>query len=138
MLDKNIWYYLAGPMTGIPQSNFPLFDRVAKLLREQGFKIVTPSELDLPHVRKEAMASETGTAHASQWGEFLSRDVKVIADGVGGIILLPDWQVSRGAKLEAFVGLLTNKKFAWYDELRKSAFEKSSNSVRITLIGNMP
>ena len=137
-MDKSIFWYLAGPMTGGPQSNFPLFDSVAKRLREQGFKIVTPSELDLPHVREEALASETGTAHVSQWGEFLSRDVKVIADGVGGIIFLPGWLMSRGAKLEAFVGLLTKKKFGWYDELTQTAREKSSQSVRINLIGNMP
>ena len=42
--------------------------------------------------------------------------VKLIADQVQGIIFLPNWQKSRGARLEAFVGLLQGKdfKFAVY------------------------
>jgi len=37
--------------------------------------------------------------------------VKVISDTLGGIVVLPDWFKSRGARLEVFVGLLTGKEF---------------------------
>lgn len=112
-------YYLAGPMTGIPQFNFPLFHKAAAELRANGYDIVSPAELDSPAVAKAAMASTdgalgSGVIAGETWGEILARDVQVVADKVDGVVFLPNWHKSRGAKLEAFVGLLTGKVFGWY------------------------
>lgn len=103
--------YLAGPMTGLPQFNFPLFDRTATKLREQGYDVTSPAELDSPAHRKAALASSDGspTHYESEtndtWGQLLARDVLLIADdGIEGIFVLPGWQRSRGARLETFVG----------------------------------
>ena len=96
-------WYLAGPMTGYDQQNFPLFDSVATKLREQGYDIVSPAELDSPEERAIALANARS---AQTWGDFLARDVKIIADRAQGIIFLSGWQQSRGARLEATVGLL--------------------------------
>jgi hypothetical protein len=101
--------YLAGPMSGYPRFNFPLFYSVTKFLREQGYEVVSPAELDDERQAKIAMASVTGEPGHQEWtwGDFLARDVKIIADGgIEGIILLPGWQRSRGARLEATLGLL--------------------------------
>lgn len=102
--------YTAGPMTGIPQYNFPAFDRMAALLREHGHDVISPAELDDPADRARAMASPDGapqTAHGfgKTWGDFLARDVKLLADdGIEGIVVLPGWEASRGSRLETFVG----------------------------------
>jgi hypothetical protein len=103
-------YYIAGPMTGHPQFNYPLFDSVATKLRGMGFDIVSPAELDDPSIRKVALASKDGAFDpeafsGGTWADFLARDVKLIADDVDGVILLPEWETSRGARLEAFVAL---------------------------------
>lgn len=109
--------YIAGPMTGIPQFNFPVFDRAAYYLRLQGYTVVSPAEMDDPKTRAAALASEdgapgTGSSNGETWGDFLARDVKLLSDGnVGGIVLLPNWWQSRGATLEATVGLLNKLKF---------------------------
>lgn len=114
--------YLAGPMSGIPQFNFPEFYRVTKLLRERHrLEVVSPAELDAKHgVDKEAMASPDGDASklSTTWGDLLARDVKMIADeNIDGIVFLPGWQKSRGARLEASVGLLCGAKFYyWIDD----------------------
>lgn len=105
--------YLAGPMSGIAQFNFPAFYQAAKFLRELGWDIVSPAELDaLLGIDKQALASAHG-AHSdvtSTWGDLLARDVKLIADtGIEAIIFLPGWSRSRGARLEAMVGLLQDR-----------------------------
>ena len=101
-------YYLAGPMTGYPKFNFPLFTKVTADLREKGMEIVSPVETDEPDMQEIAWKSKDGT-HDEQfketWGQVLAKDVELIADHIDGIILLPDWQKSKGARLECFVGL---------------------------------
>lgn len=100
--------YLAGPMTGKPQFNFPDFDRMAGLLRANGYEVVNPAELDDPKSRAAALASVDGALGSLKtgetWGDFLSRDVKLIADGgIDGVVVLLGWEKSRGARLETFV-----------------------------------
>lgn len=104
--------YIAGPMTGIPQFNIPAFDAAAADLRSRGYDVVSPAELDDPETRAAALASETGEdgtgSHKNEtWGDFLARDVKLIADqGIEGIVCLRGWKESKGARLETFVGRL--------------------------------
>lgn len=109
-------FYLAGPMSGIPQFNFPAFFNAAQLLREGGITIYSPAEMDEPATRAMALASKDGahTGEGESWGTCLARDVKLIADVVDGIIFLPNWYKSRGARLEAYVGLLCKREFHYY------------------------
>ena len=115
MLDKTLRYYIAGPMTGYPQFNVPLFDKVATQLRKDGLNVTSPAELDSAPMRALALASETGDVRdvisEGTWGDCLARDVKMLADELDAIILLPKWEASRGAILEAFVGLLCGAEF---------------------------
>lgn len=113
-------YYLAGPMTGIPQFNFPAFDEAAARLRRYGFEVISPHEQDSPAVQEAARNSPDGKLDSNDriagesWGQILARDVRLVADDVDGIVFLPGWEKSRGARLEAFVGLLCSKQFALY------------------------
>ena len=102
--------YLAGPMTGHPQFNFPAFDAAAADLRERGYEVVSPAELDSPEWRAYALQSETGDASGGAkvtgetWADLLARDLKVICDGgIEAVVCLPGWQKSKGARLETFV-----------------------------------
>ena len=111
--------YIAGPMSHIKNFNFPYFDTVAAQLRAHGYDVVSPAELDDAAFRERVMG-DTVTGFESDllgaWGDCLARDIKLIADGgIEGIVLLQNWEKSRGAKLEAFVGALCNKRFALYD-----------------------
>lgn len=117
--------YIAGPMTGIPQYNFPEFDRVATLLRAMGYDVVSPAELDDPVDRAAALQSidgsvQTKSGFGKSWGDFLARDVKLIADdGIEAIITLSGWEKSRGARLETFVGYLCHLPILsmWHDHV---------------------
>ncbi len=113
-------WYLAGPMTGIPQHNIPAFDEAAIKLRSHGYDIISPAELDAelrPEFREQALADETGLVvpDGLSHGEVVARDVRMIADEADGIIFLPGWQKSKGARLEAYIALLYGKRFARYE-----------------------
>jgi hypothetical protein len=84
--------YLSGPMTGIPAFNFPAFHRAAASLHASGYEVVNPAEMD------EADATPM------TWEQYLRRDIRVLLD-CEAIALLPGWENSRGAKLEAHVAL---------------------------------
>lgn len=119
-MSKKGRYYLAGPMTGIPQFNYPMFDAAASILRSAGWTIVSPAELDDPAVQAAARASKDGAQvdggiDGQTWGDFLARDVKLVADECDGVIVLPGWQRSRGARLEVTVAMLTGKPVLLYE-----------------------
>ncbi len=77
-------YYLSGPMTGLPDFNYPYFNTVAAALRLKGFSIVNPAELNDSTVPFE---------------QCLRADIKALCD-CDGIILLAGWENSKGANLE--------------------------------------
>lgn len=151
--------YIAGPMSGIAQFNFPAFIAAAAALRAQGITVISPAETDPEDVRQVAMASPDGKYDANgkvgheSWGDMLARDVKMLADGfvpklseeqldallpaaplkVDGIVFLPGWENSKGARLEAFVGLLTGKQFALYDPDAQDATQVPASFVKSQL-----
>lgn len=81
----NIRYYLAGPMSGIEDFNFPAFHHWAQRLRAEGFEIINPAELN--------------PDHSMPWAECMKRDIAALVT-CDGIALMPGWERSRGAKLE--------------------------------------
>lgn len=127
-------YYLAGPMSGIPQCNFPAFYAAAGELRAAGYDIVSPAELDDEHDAAQALASADGSTSQRRWGDFLARDVKLLAGGdITGIVFLPGWEQSRGARLEATVGLLCGFEFELWQPDEGRAVPISRHSVACAL-----
>jgi Domain of unknown function (DUF4406) len=138
--------YLAGPMSGIEQFNFPAFYEAAATLREAGHDIVSPAEMDATDgIDEEAMSSTDGDANklSMTWAQLLARDVLLIGDEtdnkVDGIVFLPGWIASRGARLEAFTALLS-RKYHFYDYAREtgSMMQIHVNDLRQMLRENMP
>lgn len=80
--------YLSGPMTGIPAFNFPAFHAAAANLRARGYTVVNPAELD------ELQPGET-----LAWADYLRRDIRSLVECTR-IAMLPNWEQSRGARLE--------------------------------------
>jgi hypothetical protein len=116
--------YLANRMTNVPQFNYPWFDEAARDLRTQGHTIFSPAEMDDPETRAAALASPdgapgSGVANGETWGDFLSRDVKLIADSnLDAIIVGPEWHLSKGARLETFVAFQLGLKILKYPNLK--------------------
>ena len=99
--------YLAGPMTGIPQFNFPAFDRWAGLLREKGYEVLSPHEADPGEVQEIAWASVAGDpAELPESDGLLPASIRNL-EGVAqcdGIALLPGWEKSLGSRFEVAAG----------------------------------
>jgi hypothetical protein len=102
--------YLAGPMTNIPQFNFPAFDAAEADLTSRGYDVVPPFDLHDPIVRPRCLASQDGAVDSvpgTTWGYALARDVEIIADhDIEAIVCMKGWERSRGARLEVFVARL--------------------------------
>jgi Domain of unknown function (DUF4406) len=111
--------YVAGPMSGYPAFNFPAFHAATAFLRSQGLEVVSPAEEDHKHgigVQAERSLSGDPADIKETWGQVLARDVRMLADdGIDGIVFLDNWQRSRGAKLEATVGILCGMSFFEYN-----------------------
>lgn len=113
--------YLAGPMTGYARNNFPAFESAAVSLRNEGHEVLTPHELDEPEIAERARADpgqgdEGLLDYDPQYDEFLERDFKVIHDPeLEGVVLLPGWQWSRGARREVLFALAFEKRIWRYN-----------------------
>ena len=112
--------YIAGPMTGLPQFNFPAFDAMAAALRRAGHEVVSPTELDSQEWRDMALASPDGKMAdwftGDTWGSVLARDVRLLSDGgIEGVVVLPGFAKSRGARLETYVARLCGLPIMWFD-----------------------
>jgi hypothetical protein len=80
--------YVAGPMTGIEDFNFPAFNAAADLLRCGGWTVENPAE--------------HGIVDGADWADYLAYDLTRLGL-CGAIYLLPGWENSKGAQLEVLV-----------------------------------
>ena len=86
MSDTLTRIYIAGPMTGLPDFNYPAFFDAAEKLTAAGYEPINPARAE-------------GLEGCSTWLDYMRASLHDIATA-GGIALLPGWAESRGARLE--------------------------------------
>ena len=77
--------YVAGPMSGIPEFNYPAFNRVAAELRAQGHNVENPAENPVPD--------------CGSWEAYMRMAITQLMT-CDEIHLLPGWTGSVGARIE--------------------------------------
>ncbi|QDL55902.1 DUF4406 domain-containing protein [Rhodoferax aquaticus] len=77
--------YVAGPMTGLPDFNYPAFNAASERLRALGFEVENPAENPEPH--------------CGSWLGYMRMAIRQLSQ-CDGVALLPGWQKSRGARIE--------------------------------------
>lgn len=100
--------YLAGPMRGYAEFNFPAFHAAAKRLREAGHEVFSPAEKDIERhggvdISKGNAAGDESVAakaHGFNLREALHDDLVYICLKADGVALLPGWEKSKGANAE--------------------------------------
>jgi len=108
--------YIAGPMRGIAWFNYPLFDRVAKELREAGNEVISPADEDRKHDGFDAYANPShANPDACTFPKTMdfAKTVRRCLDAVlrcDEIVLLPGWENSNGAVAELTLAMWLNKR----------------------------
>lgn len=82
--------YIAGPMTGYPEFNYPAFFAAEQALRDLGYETINP-------------ARSEGRDGCKSWVDYMRAAIRDVADA-DAIALLPGWQDSRGAAVEYRLG----------------------------------
>ena len=88
--------YLAGPMSGLDQFNFPAFERAAAALRADGHFVFSPAENDYLLFGSDFLENPERASYA----KCLEDDLRWICRYAEVIALLPGWEKSAGVKVE--------------------------------------
>jgi hypothetical protein len=88
--------YLAGPMRGYPEFNFPAFHKAAAELRDWGWDVWSPAENDLDN------GFDPEKDEAKSLREYMTVDLPEVCKA-DTVFCLPGWQESEGATLEVHV-----------------------------------
>lgn len=96
--------YLAGPMRGIQYYNFPAFQEAAAALRDAGWDVISPVDMDIIEDGIDAMQLPRDT----DWDQapagldyvtVMTRDLTAVC-AAAAICVLPGWRHSAGARVE--------------------------------------
>lgn len=95
--------YLAGPMSGIKDFNFPAFDKAAQTLTDLGYEVFNPADNDRENgFDATGLSGEMVDAVAQGFDlrKALKQDLSWICDHADWIALLPGYNKSRGVEAE--------------------------------------
>ena len=98
--------YVAGPMRGYEEFNYPAFYEAERILESIGWDVVNPAKMDAEELdKKEGVDLLTFDPHKSVVDQetlrhLLSRDLEAVAKKCTAIYMLDGWEESRGALAE--------------------------------------
>lgn len=81
--------YIAGPMSGLPEHNYPAFNRAARDLAEIGFEPLNPVDVGARCIPE--------CVHDWQW--YMRRTLTMLLQA-DRVALLDGWEGSHGARIE--------------------------------------
>jgi len=98
-------YYIAGPMSGVPLMNFPMFDEARDAVISMMCDAISPADIDRANGITDDMLPTTPEEEEIFMRDFdtrivARRDVLAIIDQCDGIVMLPNWSQSKGARAE--------------------------------------
>ena len=132
--------YVAGPMRGIKDFNFPAFEAATKQLTSLGHEVFSPANRDVLLHGKSMFKTKTATVEEIEAKGFslrdaLGADTEWICANADAVALLPGWRKSLGAKAEAALGKALGIRVDPIDKFiprskNGSTVKKSSSSSR--------
>jgi len=125
--------YVAGPMRGLPDFNFPAFDAASKELEALGYEVLNPAEID----RRSGIAKDpTGDASGIDLDPIIRRDIDALLT-CDTVVLLPGWEESNGAKAEVAAAIWKGGyKFFTYPKMAEIKIDLQPETIPdCTIIG---
>src|SRR4249920_1568357 len=98
-ISNGMRVYIAGPMESVGGNmNEPLFDFVAKKLREQGCEVMSPPELTREVLGPISKLLEMSKEERKRTRRgFLAKELAWIVNNADVVLMLPNWEKSPGA-----------------------------------------
>jgi len=113
--------YLAGPMRGIEEYNFPAFRKAARELRARGHTVFSPADHDVKH---DGFNPKTDAA--KPLAHYMRYDLPAVCRS-DAVVNLDGWEKSTGACLENFTAAVCDIPSLSYPSLarieREAIFE---------------
>ena len=109
-MNKPKMIYLAGPMKGLKDFNFPAFHKASDYLRSNGFEVGSPAEYNERWFGKEVFKGCGDEAILLQkqprWNRctVLSQNIRFVCEEADIVAMLFGWETSTGATAEHAVG----------------------------------
>lgn len=106
--------YIAGPMRGYADWNFPAFDYAAEQLKEEDWHVLSPTDIDRLYEGWGDVPPEGLDPGEEDFKRFIRRDLDILLEfspeNGDGVYMLKGWAYSKGAILEKalaeFLGLV--------------------------------
>lgn len=108
--------YIAGPMTGHPEFNFPAFFRAQARLETLGWQVSNPAAKDSESELGEAAATgdaKQAIANGFDFREAFAWDLDKVIHG-DAIYMLRGWEQSPGARAEHSVATTMQRHYPEY------------------------
>jgi len=99
--DRDNRVYVAGPMTGIEDYNFPEFIKASEMLRSQGYEVMNPAD--------------HGVVEGAEWSDYLRHDIAKLSR-CSKVFFLPGWSSSKGANLEMYIATSLGMEIYYLDD----------------------
>jgi hypothetical protein len=94
--------YIAGPMTGLEEFNFPAFNSAADKFKSDGWEVKNPAE--------------HGVVEGATWEDYMAFDLTQLGQ-CGAVYMLKGWEMSRGACLEQLIAMRLGMKIIYEDRV---------------------
>lgn len=91
--------YIAGPMTGVKDWNFPAFFEAEETLVSMGYRVVNPARNNGQTLELALKDAGSPESPERDWLYYIRRDLPQLLY-CDAICLLPNWEFSKGANLE--------------------------------------
>jgi hypothetical protein len=102
--------YIAGPMSGYVDFNYPAFHAAAKAWRKAGHEVINPAENE-------------GGDTSKPYAYYMRQDINHVLN-VEAIAVLPGWQKSRGAALEVAIARILD--YPIFDAVTMEPYEETA------------